>query len=123
MINVYFESSTHAELAAQFDSDETYAICRPALIKQAREWRMVVTESVVERVNLKVMGEFKLDILYGKDAVDAQTDGKEYANLEHLADANGGDFKQHTFNTEAEREAYLQGVAEGEGWMGYEVIN
>lgn len=29
----------------------------------------------------------------------------------------------HTFNTEAEREAYLQGVAEGEGWMGYEVIN
>lgn len=48
MIKVYFESSSHAELAAIFDNEETYSICYPMLTKIAESKRMVLTESVEE---------------------------------------------------------------------------
>jgi len=47
-VKVYFETKTHAELAAIFVSEDIYDACRPALGKLAREARMFVTESVEE---------------------------------------------------------------------------
>lgn len=48
MIKVYFESDTHAELAAIFDDEEMYDLCRPTLEKAALKARMVVTESIID---------------------------------------------------------------------------
>tara|TARA_R110000850_G_scaffold90362_1_gene192653 strand:- start:438 stop:605 length:168 start_codon:yes stop_codon:yes gene_type:complete len=48
-VKVYFESSGHAELVATFESDEIYKLCYPALEKQAKEWDMFVTESVINK--------------------------------------------------------------------------
>ena len=35
MVKVYFESSSHAELVAKFDNEETYNACLPMLEKEA----------------------------------------------------------------------------------------
>ena len=51
-ITVYFESKTHAEIAAIFTDEDTYDACFPALEKIAKEARMIVTESVEENENL-----------------------------------------------------------------------
>lgn len=48
MIKVYFESKNHSELAAIFDTEELYLICRPQLVKEAKKRRMTVTESICE---------------------------------------------------------------------------
>jgi len=47
-INVFFESSSHAELIAVFDNEDIYDICSSALVKEAKKHRMTVTESVVD---------------------------------------------------------------------------
>ncbi len=49
MIKVYFESSSHAELVATFESEELYMVCLPALEKKAKEQRMIVTEDAEEQ--------------------------------------------------------------------------
>ena len=46
-VKVYFESGSHAELVATFESEEIYMLCVPALEKQAKEWDMFVTDSVI----------------------------------------------------------------------------
>lgn len=46
LINVYFESNTHAELIAQFNSEEIYMSCVPALEKLAEEKNLFLTESI-----------------------------------------------------------------------------
>ena len=46
MIKVYFESNSHAECVAIFNTKETYNLCLPALEKEAKKHRMIVTESV-----------------------------------------------------------------------------
>jgi len=46
MINVYFESSTHAELVATFDSEELFIACLPTLEAEAKKQNMFVTEQV-----------------------------------------------------------------------------
>ena len=51
-ITVYFESRTHAEIAAVFPDEYIYDACFPALEKIAKEARMIVTESVEEKEDL-----------------------------------------------------------------------
>ena len=46
MIKVYFESTSHAELVAEFASEEVYAECIEVLDRLAHANRMIVTESV-----------------------------------------------------------------------------
>jgi len=46
MINVYFETKTGAHMVAQFDEEEVYMACLPALEKQAESKGYIVTESV-----------------------------------------------------------------------------
>ena len=48
MINVYFESTSHADLVAQFDNEETYMACVEVLDRLDYENHMIVTESVTE---------------------------------------------------------------------------
>jgi hypothetical protein len=48
MIRVYFESSSHAELVATFETDELYNRCLPTLEKEAERMDMMVTESMVD---------------------------------------------------------------------------
>ena len=45
MIEVYFESSSHAELVATFEDDQTYMRCLPVLEAYADECGMIVTDS------------------------------------------------------------------------------
>jgi len=44
MIKVYFESNSHAELVATFESEDLYIASLPALEKKAKEQGMIVTE-------------------------------------------------------------------------------
>lgn len=46
MVVVYFESGSHAEVAAIFSSESEYDACYDELEKQAKEAGMVLTESV-----------------------------------------------------------------------------
>ena len=45
-ITVYFESNSHAEVAARFADETIYAQCFPALKQYAKEARMHITDSV-----------------------------------------------------------------------------
>jgi len=47
-VRVYFETEGggYAEQVATFQDEETYMLCLPALEKQAKEQRMIVTESM-----------------------------------------------------------------------------
>jgi len=55
MVIVYFESNSHAEVAAVFPNEETYNAHADALDKQAQDARMIVTTSVHEEVDLDVL--------------------------------------------------------------------
>jgi len=46
MIKVYFESKSHAELIATFESEELFNACLPILEQQAKDKGMKLTESV-----------------------------------------------------------------------------
>jgi hypothetical protein len=48
MIKVYFESNSHAELVATFETEEIYSICLPKLEEKARQSGLKITESVEE---------------------------------------------------------------------------
>lgn len=48
LVKVYFESESHAELVATFETEELYITCLPALQKEALNQRMIVTESIGE---------------------------------------------------------------------------
>ena len=45
MIEVYFESNSHAELVAAFEDDQVYMRCLPVLEAYADECGMIVTDS------------------------------------------------------------------------------
>ena len=49
MVKVYFESKTHAELAAIFDTEELYLACLPVLELSASLQNMIVTESIEDK--------------------------------------------------------------------------
>jgi len=53
MVKVYFESNSHAELVAIFDTEELYDMCSGSLAKSARESRMIVTVSIDEENDLQ----------------------------------------------------------------------
>jgi hypothetical protein len=46
MIKVYFESNSHTELIATFESEEVYALCISVLEKEAESKGMKLTESI-----------------------------------------------------------------------------
>lgn len=52
MVRVYFETPNHsyADLVAIFDDEDLYMACLPVLEKQAKENRMIVTESIDEEI-------------------------------------------------------------------------
>lgn len=48
MVNVYFESRTHAELVAVFADEAMYDACAQALEAEANKLGLILTESVTE---------------------------------------------------------------------------
>lgn len=59
MIRVYFESSSHAELVATFETEELYMLCLPELEREAESMRMIVTESMLDEDEVKYIQPFK----------------------------------------------------------------
>jgi hypothetical protein len=59
VITVFFEneSPSHSDIVAQFDSEELYMACLPALEKMATNMNMIVSESVNEDQYLEVSWE------------------------------------------------------------------
>jgi hypothetical protein len=49
-VTVYFESNSGAHIVAQFDEEETYMVCLPALEALAHSKGYVVTESLNEEI-------------------------------------------------------------------------
>jgi hypothetical protein len=47
LVKVFFESGTHAELVATFDSEELFIACLPILEAEAKKQNMFVTEEVI----------------------------------------------------------------------------
>lgn len=72
MIKVYFESSSHAELIATFETEELYMTCLPALEAKAKEARMKVTEAIED------------DIEHAKEVL--RHEGYYVNNLWHIRD-------------------------------------
>lgn len=48
LVKVYFESDSHAELVATFETEDLYIACLPALKRKAKQDRMIVTETIEE---------------------------------------------------------------------------
>jgi len=46
MVKVYFEKNNHAEVVANFDSEQLYLICLPALEAEAKKQNKILTESI-----------------------------------------------------------------------------
>lgn len=59
MIRVYFESSSHAELVATFETEELYMLCLPELEREAERMDMIVTESMLDEDEVKYIQQFK----------------------------------------------------------------
>jgi hypothetical protein len=59
VITVFFEneSPSHADIVAQFDNEELYMACLPALETMAKSMNMFVSESVKEDEHLEVRWE------------------------------------------------------------------
>ena len=58
--------------------------------------------------------KFRLKVVFGEDATREVTEHPKttYAKLRELGDA-----KKISFDSEAEREAYIQGIEDAQGWM------
>ena len=65
---------------------------------------------------------FHLNILYGSDAIRMYNNNGS-TEPERAADEADGSYEEYIFHTTKERECFLQGVAAGEGWQGYEIIS
>ena len=50
MIKVYFESSSHCELVAEFPNEDVYMVCLPALESYSEKIGYIVTESIIEEL-------------------------------------------------------------------------
>ena len=57
MVTVFFESKSHAEQVAVFDTEELYMKCLPALVKEAADQGMIVTESIDESADIDMVLE------------------------------------------------------------------
>ena len=69
MIKVYFESNSHAELVATFQSEEVYALCISALENNAKSKGMILTESIEDEENI-----FKLPIYWSVEDFENTAD-------------------------------------------------
>lgn len=83
MIKVYFESNSHAELVATFESEEVYALCIKPLEKDAKSKGMKLTESVEEE------GVFKLPIYWSVEDFE----GMAETMFKGLKDEHSEEFK------------------------------
>lgn len=87
-------------------------------------------------IKLQKNGKYLVQIVFGQsasgmvdDIISAYHEGEEgdntdgiKAGVKYIDEAFGADcfnISSKEFNTEAEAEAYLDGVYDGEGWMGY----
>lgn len=53
LVKVYFETSSHAELVAIFDDEDTYMACLPALEKLRKKHGFdMVTESIIDSMDM-----------------------------------------------------------------------
>ena len=48
MVKVYFESGSHSELVATFQTEELFIECLPVLTAEAEKQNCIITESVEE---------------------------------------------------------------------------
>jgi len=48
MVRVYFGTGVHSELAAVFDDEEVYELCKHELMAFALKHRMTLTENITE---------------------------------------------------------------------------
>ena len=46
MVTVYFEKNNNAEVVANFDSEQLYLVCLPALEAEAKKQNKILTESI-----------------------------------------------------------------------------
>ncbi len=63
----------------------------------------------------------KITMIFGKDAVRKYEENKELPSEEWLLD-NGGVVDEKEFKTEAEYNAYVAGLNDGDGWTDYQII-
>jgi len=92
MVKVYFESKSHAELVATFETEEIYAICFPKLEEKARQSGFKITESVEEET-LKLpiywsIEDFEntADRLFCELQNDNSKEFEDFKNLEQFYD-------------------------------------
>ena len=58
MINVYFETSSTAELVARITDEEVYKVCLSSLEQLAKQRRMKVTESIEEDIGNLIINKY-----------------------------------------------------------------
>ena len=58
MINVYFETSSTAELVARITDEEVYKVCLSSLEQLAKQRRMKVTESLEEDIGNLIINKY-----------------------------------------------------------------
>ena len=63
----------------------------------------------------------KITMIFGEDAVRKYDESKELPSEEWLLD-NGGIVDEKEFKTEAEYNAYIAGLNDGDGWSDYHII-
>lgn len=57
-------------------------------------------------------------MVFGEDAADVYCDEGFMAMRKYIEGGNGGQLVKHEFDTEAERNAYIRGVWDMDGWFG-----
>lgn len=63
----------------------------------------------------------KITMIFGEDAVRKYDESKELPSPKWLMD-NGGVVDEKEFRTEAEYNAYVAGLNDGDGWTDYQII-
>ena len=66
---------------------------------------------------------FKSRVFFGSSVSSAVADGNMKKAKRIFVDDGDGEYIERSFVTEAERDAYLQGIADYKGWMGYCPLN
>lgn len=118
MIKVYFESGSHAELVAVFETEELFSLCVETLEREAAKHRMTVTESIEEYdLNDCLVEQEKNEVLIVPDS-------SQEGSFEDIEDFNEALKTEDTytpvfqFSTRPERDAFLLGYKSGIGYMG-----
>lgn len=67
-------------------------------------------------------GKFKVFMLFGEEAAGRYEQG-EFDELAEVLMYHAGDLVCREFETEAEKNAYLQGIEDCDGWMSWAVMS